>query len=101
MPNIFAKISLVGEAETRDVKAIFIYCKKNADKRGKSRPIVAPRNWGVPNPTTIRSWLWITSRSLFLYHLSYKSSWGGMVDGRNSFADHVTYLAYVGSSQEQ
>ena len=24
-----------------------------------------------------------------------------MVDGRNSFADHITYLAYVGSSQEQ
>ena len=31
---------LVGEAKTRDVKAYFIYCTKNADKRGKSRRIV-------------------------------------------------------------
>ena len=42
MPNIFAKISLVGEAETRDVKAIFIYCKKMQTKEGSLAPSLRP-----------------------------------------------------------
>lgn len=42
MPNIFAKISLVGEAETRDVRAIFIYCKKMQTKEGSLAPSLRP-----------------------------------------------------------
>ena len=96
MPNIFAKISLVGEAETRDVKAIFIYCKKMQTKEGSLAPSLRPGTGEclIQRQYDHGSGLRV-SRSLFLYHLSFKSSWGGMVDGRNSFADHVTYLAYV------
>lgn len=92
MPNIFAKISLVGEAETRDVKAIFYLFKKNADKRGKSRPIVAPRNWEclIQRQNDHGSFIVLVS---FVLKLLGR----GMVDGRISFADHVTYLAHVGS----